>query len=67
MNFNLNKKLIDDYIKNNNLTVTKFCKLCHISPCTYRRIINNEDFRVIALFRIARVLDIKICELFNSN
>ena len=67
MKLNLNKKLIGDYIKNNNLTITKFCKICKISPTTLKRLINGEDCRINAIFKIARVLNVEISELFNEN
>ena len=61
----INVKLIDDYIKNNNLTVTKFCKLCKISPKTLKKLKNGEDCRVIAVFKIARLMNIRVHQLFT--
>ena len=59
-------KLIENFIKENNLSKSKFCKMCKISQSTLNKIItNNENFRIIALFKIARVLKIQVFEMFN--
>ena len=58
--------LIENFIKDNNLSKSKFCKMCKISQSTLNKIItNNENFRIIALFKIARVLKIQVFEMFN--
>ncbi len=59
-------ELIENFIKDNNLSKSKFCKMCKISQSTLNKIItNNENFRIIALFKIARVLKIQVFEMFN--
>ena len=62
----INQKLIEDYIKANNLTITKFCKLCKISPNTLRKLFNNEDCRLNAVLKIARTMDVDLYKLFNG-
>lgn len=59
-------ELIENFIKDNNLSKSKFCKMCKISQSTLNKIItNNENFRIIALFKIARVLKIQVYQMFN--
>lgn len=59
-------ELIENFIKDNNLSKSKFCEMCKISQSTLNKIItNNENFRIIALFKIARVLKIQVFEMFN--
>ena len=59
-------ELIENFVKENNLSKSKFCKMCKISQSTLNKIItNNENFRIIALFKIARVLKIQVFEMFN--
>ena len=59
-------ELIENYIKENNLSKSKFCKMCKISQSTlYKIMTNGENFRIIALFKIARVLKIQVFEMFN--
>ena len=58
-------ELIENYIKDNQLSKTKFCKICKICPSTLKKIFNNEDVNLIALFKIARVMNIHIHQLFN--
>ena len=48
MNNELNINLIFDYIKNNNLNKTQFCRQSKISTSTFNRIINGKDFQLIA-------------------
>lgn len=62
----IKNELIENFIKDNNLSKSKFCKMCKISQSTLNKIItNNENFRIIALFKIARVLKIQVFEMFN--
>ncbi|MCH5160210.1 MAG: helix-turn-helix transcriptional regulator [Clostridiales bacterium] len=54
------------YIEENNLSRTKFCQICKISTTTLKKIMNNDGiFRITALFKIARVLNVYIHELFK--
>ena len=57
---------IEKYLQENKLSKTKFCKICKISPGTFKKIMNNDsNFNLIALFKIARVLKIHVCEIFE--
>ena len=59
-------ELIEKFIKENNLSKSKFCEMCKISQSTLNRIMtNSENFKIIALFKIARVLKIQVFEMFN--
>ena len=59
-------ELIENFIKENNLSKSKFYKICKISQITLNKIMtNSENFRIIALFKIARVLKIQVFEMFN--
>ena len=59
-------ELIENFIKENNLSKSKFCKMCKISQSTLNKIItNSENFKIIAIFKIARVLKIQVFEMFN--
>lgn len=60
----VNTTIIDSYIKANNLSKTQFCKLCKISVSTLNRIMTNNNFNLISLFRIAKTMDVHICKLF---
>lgn len=58
--------LIENFIKDNNLSKSKFCKMCKISQSTLNKIMtSNENSRIIALFKIARVLKIQVYQMFN--
>ena len=59
-------ELIENFIKENNLSKSKFCEMCKISQSTLNKIMtSNENFRIIALFKIARVLKIQVYQMFN--
>ena len=59
-------ELIENFINDNNLSKSKFCKMCKISQSTLNKIMtNSENFRIIALFKIARVLKIQVYQMFN--
>ena len=58
-------ELIEKYIQNNNLSKTKFCQMCEISPSTLKRIMSNSNFRLNALFKIAKVLNVAVYEMVN--
>lgn len=62
----IKSELIENFIKDNNLSKSKFCKMCKISQSTLDKIMtSNENFRIIALFKIARVLKIQVYQMFN--
>ncbi|MBQ8909231.1 MAG: hypothetical protein IJY90_02990 [Clostridia bacterium] len=61
----INAEMILNYIKENNLTKTSFCKLCKIGLDTFERIMSNiRNYRIIALFKIARVMKIGVYQMF---
>lgn len=55
--------LIKNFIKENGLTIAKFCELCKISPSTLYRIFNGKNFILVALFKIACIMKVRVCEL----
>lgn len=67
MNNNLiNTKIIESYLKENNLSTAKFCKICGISLNSYKQIRASEDCKLDALFKIAKVLKVPIYQIFNN-
>ena len=65
MNERVNFDILTKYISDNHLTVKEFCKHCKISMSTYYKIKQGKDFRLIALFKIARVMKMQMYQLFN--
>lgn len=62
----IKNELIENFIKDNSLSKSKFCEMCKISQSTLNKIMtNSENFRIIALFKIAKVLKIQVFEMFN--
>ena len=67
MKNDVNLDLITSYMANNDLTSVDFCKKCNISPQDLELIFAGSlDFDLIALFKIAHALNIKIHEIFND-
>lgn len=53
---------------NNNLSKKSFCKLCKISYETLQKILYNQyNFRVNAIFKVAKFLNVEVTELFNEK
>lgn len=47
----IKKERIEEYMKENNLSATKFCKLCNISPAVLKKIRKDKiNYRINALF-----------------
>lgn len=60
-----NLEIIKNYIRDSNLTKTKFCKLSNISLKIFNKILNQQlNFRSIAIFRIAKTIKIPVHLLF---
>jgi len=59
-------EIIENYLKENKISKTKFCKLCGITLRTFMRVMNNENYRVNTLFKIARVLKLQVHKLFRK-
>ena len=63
-----NLEIIKNYIKENNLSKSKFCKLSRISLKTLHKIFNQQtNLRATAVFRVARTMNIKVYLLFFNK
>ena len=59
-------EIIENYMQKNNISKARFCKLCNISVSTLNKILcNNTNIELIALFRIAKVIDLQVYQMFN--
>ena len=59
-------EIIESYMQGNNLSKTQFCKLCKISIGTLYRLLSNDiNVELISFFRISKVIDIQIHQMFN--
>ena len=61
------KEIIDNYLIENKISKTRFCKLCGISPYTLKKILNNENYEISALFKIAKVIEIQVYQMFCKD
>ncbi len=61
-------ELILNFIKKNNLTKSKFCNICKINTDTLNRILSKtRNYRLSALFKIAKVIKIEVRDLFYDE
>ena len=59
-------ELIEKYLRENNLSKARFCKICKISPTTLKNLMTNGSFRISAIFKVAKVLNVPVHEMFNK-
>ncbi len=60
-------EIFENYMKEHNLSKTAFCELCKISPSVLKKIMNNQNnFYIIALFRIAKVIKMEVYQMFED-
>jgi transcriptional regulator with XRE-family HTH domain len=61
----INIEILKNYMKEQQLSKTEFCKQCKISMEVLNKILaNDSNFGIVALFKIARKLNMQIHELF---
>ena len=66
MNNTIKIGIIEKFMKENKISKTTFCKMCKISPITLNKILTNDNnFKIIALFKIAKVIKIQVYKMFN--
>ncbi len=61
------KEIIENYLKENKMSKTKFCKLCGINLCTLMKVMNNENYRINALFKIAKIVKFQVYKMFRKQ
>ena len=61
-------EMIEDYMQKNKISKTQLCKMCKISIKTLNKILaNNINIDILAFFKIAKVLNIKVHQIFNER
>lgn len=61
----INVKLIKKYIKENNLTIKKFCKKCEISYYTYLKMMKNTLTKFRPVYNVAVVMRVSMNDLLG--
>ncbi len=60
-------QLIYIYLKTQNISKTKFCKMCKISPKTLEKILEgDEDISLLAINRIATILNLRLHQMLDD-
>ncbi len=64
----INTCVIENYLKDNNLSKNKFCKNYNFSISTLNNILkNNLHINIKAIFKLAKIINIKVSELFRKD
>jgi transcriptional regulator with XRE-family HTH domain len=59
---------IKEFILRQGISKNEFCKKCKISSSTLNKILsNNQNLGIIALFKVARGMNVQIKELFTNH
>ena len=62
----INTKIFEDYMKENNLTITQFCKKCKISLNFYSKMLFNDGaIDLVSLFKISKATNINVSDMFE--
>lgn len=66
MNKIINTDLIKNYMKENRLTKTEFCKLCGLSKSSLNKVLNgNLNIYISTLFKVSKAINVKFSEIFR--
>lgn len=61
-------EIIEDFIKQHNLSKTSFCKMSKISLSTFEKIMKGDrHFRIDAILKLRDILKIPIQNFINTN
>lgn len=64
----INTCIIENYLKDNDLSKNKFCKNYNFSISTLNNILkNNLHINIKAIFKLAKIINIKVSELFRKD
>lgn len=59
-------ELIDEFMENNKMSKSKFCKVCKISLSSLNKLMTNSlNISVVVLFKIAKILNIEVYQLIS--
>ena len=67
MNDLIRTELIENYISENGLSKTQFCKLCKISVSTLNRVLNGENVNLTSIFRIAKTMKVELRQIVKQK
>ncbi|MBQ7797942.1 MAG: hypothetical protein IJ371_02340 [Clostridia bacterium] len=61
----INTQLIEKYIKDNNLSMTAFCKKCKIGLDTFYKIMLNKNVMTSSLYKISKCMNVEFSKIFS--
>lgn len=65
--YSINMEIIKAYMKENGLSIAKFCQKCGISPSTFYRMTENKEIYLTAPFKISRTMGVPLHCLFKEE
>lgn len=67
MKLQVRKEAINNYLNENNVSKSAFCKKCHLSTTTLNKILmGSVDCKVVTLYKIARTMGVGIADLLDD-
>lgn len=65
--YEVNTDLIAKFMAENNLNIPKFCRLCHITPLTFKKFLGSNTInpRSMTVFKIAAIMNVSVFDLFR--
>ena len=64
---NINFKLIKDYLKEHNLTIKQFCKICDIKYYNYTQLrLGDGNIKAEVLFKLCKTTNIRLKALIGN-
>ncbi len=63
----INVDVINNYLKENKMTKKELCEKSKISIGVLYKILANKNFSIVSIFKLAKTIDIRVCEMFKSN
>lgn len=62
----INTKLLQQYLKDNNLSKTKFCELAKISLYVLNKLLNNNaNVKFTNIYKVTALMQIKLSEFLD--
>lgn len=62
----VNNEVINKYLKDNNLSQTKFAKLCGLAPVTFRDVREGKSASITTLYKLASFMKTSICSIVKK-
>ena len=68
MEITFNHEIVENFMAENKLSKTAFCKLCKITPLAFYKFMNNDDsLFLLPVFKIAKAIGVELKDMFEKD